>query len=85
MKLISLVTTGKQHDLQSKCRNYVNNVLSLETFQDFPTIKNWYENKATFFEKENVENFSANFIRFFWLKSQGLWLQHSFTINTCQQ
>ena len=55
MKLISLVVTGEEHDFHSKCVNCVNNVLSLETFKDLPTFENWYENKATYFEKESTK------------------------------
>ena len=71
MKLISLVVTGKEHDFQSKCVNCVNNVLSLETFKGLPTFENWYENKATYFETESVENINANFIKFFVAKITG--------------
>ena len=71
MKLISLVVTGKEHDFQSKCVNCVNNVLPLETFKDLPTFENWYENKATYFETESVENINANFIKFFVAKITG--------------
>ena len=71
MKLISLVVTGKEHDFQSKCANCVNNVLSLETFKGLPTFENWYENKATYFETESVENINANFIKFFVAKITG--------------
>ena len=72
MKRISLVVTGKEHDFQSKCINCVNNVLSLETFKDLPTFENWYENKATYFEKERLENINANFINFFMAKITGV-------------
>ena len=71
MKLISLVVTGEEHDFHSKCVNCVNNVLSLETFKDLPTFENWYENKATYFEKESVQNISANFIKVFVAKITG--------------
>ena len=71
MKLISLVVTGKEYDFQSKCVNCVNNVLPLETFKDLPTFENWYENKATYFETESVENINANFIKFFVAKITG--------------
>ena len=71
MKLISLVVTGKEHDFQSKCVNCVNNVLSLETFKGLPTFENWYENKATYFETESVENINANFIKVFVAKITG--------------
>ena len=71
MKLISLVVTGEEHDFHSKCVNCVNNVLSLETFKDLPTFENWYENKATYFEKESVQNISANFMKVFVAKITG--------------
>ena len=71
MKLISLVVTGKKHDFQLKCTNCVNNVLSLETFKDLPTFENWYENKATYFEKESVQRINADFIKSFLAKITG--------------
>ena len=71
MKLISLVVTGKKHDFQLKCSNCVNNVLSLETFKDLPTFENWYESRATYFEKESVLNINANFIKSFLAKITG--------------
>ena len=71
MKLISLVVTGKENDFQSKCVNCVNNVLSLETFKDLPTFENWYENKATYFEKESAKNINDSFIKFFFAKITG--------------
>ena len=71
MKLISLVVTGKEHDFQSKCVNCINNVLSLKTFKDLPTFENWYQNKASYFEKESVENTSTDFIKFFLAKITG--------------
>ena len=71
MKLISLVVTGKDHDFQLKCTNCINNVLSLETFKDLPTFENWYENRATYFEKENMEKINANFIKSFLAKITG--------------
>ena len=71
MKLISLVVTGKEHDFQSKCVNCANNVLSLETFKDLPTFENWYESRATYFEKEIVQSINANFIKSFLAKITG--------------
>ena len=71
MKLIALVVTGKEHDFQLKCANCVNNVLSLETFEDLSTFENWYENKATYFEKESVLRINADFIKSFLAKITG--------------
>ena len=71
MRLISLVVTGKEHDFHLKCVNCVNNVLSLETFTDLPTFENWYESKATYFEKECVQSINADFIKYFLTKITG--------------
>ena len=71
IKLISLVVTGKEHEFQLKCVNCVNNVLSLETLKDLPTFENWYENKATYFEKETVQNITVSFIKLFLAKITG--------------
>ena len=68
IKLVSLVVTGKEHDFQSKCVNCINNVLSQAIFKDLPTFENWYENKVTYFGKEEVQNINADFIKFFLAK-----------------
>ena len=71
IKLVSLVVTGKEHDFQSKCVNCINNVLSQAIFKDLPTFENWYENKVTYFGKEEVQNINADFIKFFLAKITG--------------
>ena len=72
MKLISLVVTDKDHNLESICPGCVNNnVLPLETFKDADTFNNWCEAKATYFEIGTVEKSNANFVKSFSAKITG--------------
>ena len=65
MKLISLVVTDNTHNFKLKCHNCMNNVLSLENFKDLPSFENWWEERATYFEIENLENINPDFIKRF--------------------
>ena len=71
MKLISLVVTDKEHDFEIKCLNCINNVVSLEILKDPTMFEIWWEEKATYFEKETVENINSGFINSFLAKVSG--------------
>ena len=71
MKLISLVVTDKDHNLESICPDCLNNVLPLETFKDANTFNNWCESKATYFEIGTVEKINTSFVKSFSAKITG--------------
>ena len=71
MKLISLEVTDNAHNFKLKCHNCMNNVLSLENFKDLPSFENWWEERATYFEIENLENINPDFIKRFLAKITG--------------
>ena len=72
MKLISLVVTDKDDDLELECPNCINNVLSLETFKDPAVFERWWEDKATHFENETAGNINPEFINSFLAKITGI-------------
>ena len=63
LKLISLVVTDNTDNFKIKCLKCKNNVLSLEKFKDLPTFENWWEQRATYFEIEDLENINTDFIK----------------------
>ena len=71
MKLISLVVTAKENALKLKCVNYLNNVLSLETFEDLLTFEKFWEEKATYFGKESLDHINDEIIKVFLAKITG--------------
>ena len=71
LKLISLVVTDKAHDVKLTCPTCINNVLSMDEFNDVSTFENWLEERATYFETESLENINYNFIKSFLAKITG--------------
>ena len=71
LKLISLVVTDKAHDVKLTCPTCINNVLSMEEFKDVSAFENWFEERATYFETESLENINCNFIKSFLAKITG--------------
>ena len=71
LKLISLVVTDKDRYDKLTCRTCKNNVLTLEEFKDLRTFENWWEERATYFEIENLENINRDFIKSFLAKITG--------------
>ena len=71
LKLISLVVTNKAHEIKLECLDCKNNVLSQEEFKDLPTFENWWEERATYYEKREVRNNNPDFIRGFVAKITG--------------
>ena len=72
MKLISLVVTDKEHNLESICPDCINsNVIPLETFKDADTFNNWCEAKASYFEIGTIEKINTNFVKSFSAKITG--------------
>ena len=71
MKLIALVVTTKENVLKLKCVNCSNNVLSLETFKDLLTFEKFWDEKTTYFGKENLDHINHDFIKIFLAKITG--------------
>ena len=71
LKLISLVVTDKDRDLKLTCPTCINNVLTLEELKDLRTFENWWEERAAYFEIENLENINRDFIKGFLAKITG--------------
>ena len=71
LKLISLVVNNNAQDFKLKCPNCINNVITLEEFKDLPTFENWWEERGTYFEVENLENINPDFIKSFLAKITG--------------
>ena len=72
MKLISLVVTDKEDDLDKlQCPDCTNNVLSLEIFKDPVIFENWWEDKSLHFERETMENINSDYINSFLAKITG--------------
>ena len=71
LKLISLVVTDKDRDVKLTCSACINNVLTLEEFKDLDSFENWLEERASFFEIEDLENINPDFIKSFLAKITG--------------
>ena len=71
IKLISLVVTDKECNLESICPDCINHVIPLEVFKDAGTFDNWWEGKAAHFEIGTVEEIDADFIKRFSAKMTG--------------
>ena len=72
MKLISLVVTDKEDDLDKlQCPDCTNNVLSMDIFKDPVIFENWWEDKSLHFDRETMENINSNFINSFLAKITG--------------
>ena len=72
MKLISLVVTDKEDDLDKlQCPDCTNNVLSMDIFKDTVIFENWWEDKSLHFDRETMENINSNFINSFLAKITG--------------
>ena len=72
MKLVSLVVTDKEDDIELECLNCINNVLSLETLKNLTTFENWWEDKTAYYETETLENINPEFIYSFLAKITGI-------------
>ena len=70
-KLITLVVTDKAHEIKLECADCINNVLSLEEFEDLPHFEKWWKERETYFEKVNLKNISPISIKNFLAKITG--------------
>ena len=71
LKLISLVVIDKTHDFNLNCSDCINNVLSLEVFNDLPIFENWWEERATYYEQDSVKVINPDCIKNFLAKITG--------------
>ena len=71
VKLISIVVTDKEHTPELKCRDCINNVLSLENVKDLHLFEYWLNKRETYFEKIRVGNINVDFIKTFLAKITG--------------
>ena len=65
MKLISLIVTDKECNLESICPDCLNHVLPVEVSKDAGTFSSWREGKAAHFEVGTVEEINADFAKSF--------------------
>ena len=65
LKLISLVVIDKARDYTSECCDCINNVFLSEELEDITKFENVWEERATHYQKENVENINPDFIKSF--------------------
>ena len=65
LKLIPLVVTDKDRDVKLTCSTCINNVLTLEEFKDLRSFENWWEERATFLEIEDLENINLISLKVF--------------------